>query len=180
MILQFLAQKALEKFATWLLGMFGPSAGTAGTSSGNWTFGSTAFGSGGSGTFGTGGTWARGGAFENGVQQFARGAITTGPEYFRHAGGIGMRGEAGAEAIMPLDRGADGKLGVRMTGGGGGGVSIAISSQVNVEGGGGQGDDRAARAFSRQLEAEMEATTMRVLTREQRQGGTLWRLQHGG
>ncbi|MEO1025805.1 MAG: phage tail tape measure protein, partial [Pseudomonadota bacterium] len=33
-------------------------------------------------------------------------------------GGTGLMGEAGPEAIMPLSRGADGKLGVRSEGGG--------------------------------------------------------------
>ena len=33
-------------------------------------------------------------------------------------GGGGLMGEAGPEAIMPLSRGADGRLGVSMTGGG--------------------------------------------------------------
>jgi phage-related minor tail protein len=34
-------------------------------------------------------------------------------------GGTGLMGEAGPEAIMPLARGADGKLGVQARGGGG-------------------------------------------------------------
>ena len=35
---------------------------------------------------------------------------------FPMRGGVGLMGEAGAEAILPLGRGADGKLGVRAQG----------------------------------------------------------------
>ena len=41
-------------------------------------------------------------------------------------GGTGLMGEAGPEAIMPLARGADGKLGVR-TGGSGGSVHVTMN-----------------------------------------------------
>ena len=40
-------------------------------------------------------------------------------------GGTGLMGEAGPEAILPLARGADGKLGVRS--GSGGGVSVVMN-----------------------------------------------------
>ena len=44
-------------------------------------------------------------------------------------GGTGLMGEAGPEAIVPLARAANGKLGVRMAGGGGGGnITINIST----------------------------------------------------
>jgi phage-related minor tail protein len=43
-------------------------------------------------------------------------------------GGTGVMGEAGPEAIMPLSRGSDGKLGVRMGGGGSGSVTVNIST----------------------------------------------------
>lgn len=36
-------------------------------------------------------------------------------------------GEAGPEAIMPLTRGADGRLGVRAAGGGMGGVQVVMN-----------------------------------------------------
>ncbi len=40
------------------------------------------------------------------------GGVVGGPTIFPFANGIGLMGEAGPEAIMPLSRGADGKLGV--------------------------------------------------------------------
>jgi lambda family phage tail tape measure protein len=47
-----------------------------------------------------------------GVTAFANGGVVGGPTIFPFANGIGLMGEAGPEAIMPLARGADGKLGV--------------------------------------------------------------------
>ncbi|WP_428029262.1 phage tail tape measure protein [Ancylobacter sp.] len=64
--------------------------------------------------------FAKGAAFENGrVTPFAQGGVVAAPTYFPMAGGsLGLMGERGAEAILPLTRGADGKLGVAAQGGG--------------------------------------------------------------
>lgn len=70
--------------------------------------------------------FADGAAFGAGrVAAFARGGIVDGPTQFPMRGGVGLMGEAGPEAIMPLTRGADGKLGVR--GGGGGAVQVTMN-----------------------------------------------------
>jgi phage-related minor tail protein len=51
------------------------------------------------------------------IKPFAAGGVIGTPSYFPLAtGGVGLAGEAGPEAIMPLVRGADGRLGVAMTG----------------------------------------------------------------
>lgn len=56
---------------------------------------------------------ANGNVFDSsGVTAFARGGVVSGPTVFPFANGVGLMGEAGPEAIMPLSRGADGKLGV--------------------------------------------------------------------
>ncbi len=63
--------------------------------------------------------FADGGSFSQGrVMPFANGGVVTSPTMFPMRGGTGLMGEAGPEAIMPLARGADGKLGVRTQGGG--------------------------------------------------------------
>ncbi|MEM9909489.1 MAG: phage tail tape measure protein [Pseudomonadota bacterium] len=79
--------------------------------------------------------FADGGSFAQGrVTPFANGGIVGGPTFFPMRGGTGLMGEAGPEAIMPLARGSDGKLGVR-TQGGGGDVRVVMNvSTPDVEG----------------------------------------------
>jgi len=68
---------------------------------------------------------ANGNVFDaGGVTAFAKGGVVGGPTVFPFANGIGLMGEAGPEAIMPLSRGADGKLGVIASGGGAPSVTI--------------------------------------------------------
>ncbi len=62
------------------------------------------------------------------IAPFANGGIVNSPTLFPLRGGTGLMGEAGAEAIMPLARGGDGKLGIRMNGGGGVNVTVNIST----------------------------------------------------
>ena len=47
-----------------------------------------------------------------GIAPFASGGVIASPTYFPLGNNIGLAGERGSEAIMPLARGADGKLGV--------------------------------------------------------------------
>lgn len=63
--------------------------------------------------------FAKGGVFSSGVPvtAFANGGVVGSPTMFGMRGGLGLMGEAGPEAIMPLKRGRDGRLGV--AGGGG-------------------------------------------------------------
>lgn len=64
--------------------------------------------------------FASGGVFAGGrVTPFADGGVVATPTYFPMRGSTGLMGEAGAEAIMPLTRGPDGRLGVAAQGGGG-------------------------------------------------------------
>jgi len=63
------------------------------------------------------------------VKPFASGGVIGAPTYFPlMQGGVGLAGEAGPEAIMPLTRGPDGKLGVASAGGGGNSVTIQIAT----------------------------------------------------
>lgn len=76
--------------------------------------------------------FANGGAFVNGVQAFASGGIISQPTIFPMAnGGIGLAGEAGAEAIMPLSRNSRGELGVKSSGGSSGHVHLNIVNTVD-------------------------------------------------
>ena len=71
--------------------------------------------------------FAKGGAFTN--------SIVTEPTHFRFAKGggfgLGLMGEAGPEAIMPLKRAADGSLGVSAEGFGGGDVAMVMKVVIN-------------------------------------------------
>lgn len=58
------------------------------------------------------------GGLTGGVQAFASGGVVSSPTFFPNGNQIGLMGEAGAEAIMPLQRGSDGRLGVAVAGGG--------------------------------------------------------------
>lgn len=61
--------------------------------------------------------FSHGGVFAGGrVTPFANGGVVSTPTYFPMRGGSGLMGEAGAEAIMPLSRGPDGRLGVAARG----------------------------------------------------------------
>jgi phage-related minor tail protein len=59
----------------------------------------------------------KGGAFVQGrVMPFAKGGVVAQATAFPMRGATGLMGEAGPEAIMPLARGADGRLGVQAAG----------------------------------------------------------------
>ena len=62
-----------------------------------------------------------------GITPFADGGVVAAPSYFPTASGTALAGEAGPEAIMPLTRGADGKLG--LAGQGNSTVHVTINTQ---------------------------------------------------
>jgi phage-related minor tail protein len=62
-----------------------------------------------------------------GIKPFAAGGVIGTPTYFPLMnGGLGLAGESGPEAILPLTRGADGALGVASNGGAAGGTNITV------------------------------------------------------
>ncbi len=67
------------------------------------------------------GFFAKGDAFTNNIVGKAT------PFAFANGGALGVMGEAGPEAVMPLHRGSDGSLGVKMSGGGGGDTIVAVN-----------------------------------------------------
>ena len=127
MILEYLLLIAIQAMA----GMAGGSAGGTGIASSIYrgagkAAGNTAIG----GLLSDAAPHANGGAFNNGVEFFADGDVVNRATPFGMANGrTGVMGEAGPEAIMPLARGSDGKLGVRSNGGGGGGINVG---NINV------------------------------------------------
>ncbi|WP_266156488.1 hypothetical protein [Dyella silvatica] len=181
-----LAGSALGMLGNAIGGLFG--GGSYGSLSTSWAGQSGSNILGGGSYTGSGSTsigwpgFAHGGVFLSGreMHAFARGGVVNGPTMFPMARGTGLMGEAGPEAIMPLTRGSDGKLGVQSSSSASGGVSNQISITVNVGNDGSRSDTQGqSDDAGRQLAAMVEGKVKEVMTREQRQGGILWRMQHG-
>jgi hypothetical protein len=112
--------------------------------------------------------FADGGAFSGGseVKAYADGGVVGGPTTFPMSGGkTGLMGEAGPEAIMPLKRGANGKLGVQMEGGGGDTINVVqnFSFQAN-------GDDSVKKIIA-QAAPQIAQMTKSSLLNDRRRGG---------
>lgn len=74
---------------------------------------------------------ANGNAFANGAGLAAySGTVVSKPTVFPFAKGMGLMGEAGPEAILPLKRGPNGKLGVE--GGGGRSITVIVNGSNNA------------------------------------------------
>ena len=64
----------------------------------------------------------------NNIVPYRKGGVVGAPTMFQYGGSkLGIMGEAGPEAIMPLKRGRSGKLGVEMHGGRGGGGTTTVN-----------------------------------------------------
>ena len=84
---------------------------------------------------------------------FARGGVVASPTLFPLGRGqLGLAGEAGAEAILPLARGSDGRLGVRSEGGG---APVAITFNITTP------DAESFRRSESQLAAMLSRTVSR-------------------
>lgn len=77
---------------------------------------------------------AKGNVFSNrGLEKFASGGVVNRTTSFTHAGGRGIMGEAGPEAILPLKRNSKGDLGVAAEVAGGGKVTVNIINNAGTE-----------------------------------------------
>jgi len=113
--------------------------------------------------------FADGGVISNGsqVQAYANGGVVGGPTTFAMSGGkTGLMGEAGPEAIMPLKRGANGKLGVQMEGGGG---ATTIVQNFNFSA---NGDDSVKRIIA-QAAPKIAQMTKSEIINDRKRGGAM-------
>lgn len=124
---------------------------------------------------------AMGGAWSGGVQMFADGgaftnSIVSKPTSFGMANGnMGIAGEAGPEAIMPLTRTSSGKLGVMAMGGGGAGAT-QINVEVHIDGEGNASSSADAPGydmFGKELATFVEQKYQELRSRDMRQGGVI-------
>ena len=101
------------------------------------------------------------------VQKYAYGGtVVRKPTLFPMAnGGVGLMGEAGAEAILPLRRGSNGKLGVQSTGSGIGNIVV----NVDASGSSVEGSEQGGREFGRAIAAAIQSE----LIKQKRPGGLL-------
>ena len=112
---------------------------------------------------------ANGMAFaKNKIVPYAKGGIVNKPTLFQYASGgtgrFGLMGEAGAEAILPLRRGANGKLGVEASG-----TTSNVVVNVDASGSSVQGDQPNAKALGQAIGTAVQAE----LVRQKRPGGLL-------
>lgn len=101
---------------------------------------------------------ANGNAFgAGGVKMFAKGGVVDSPTAFRYSGGLGVMGEAGPEAIMPLKRNSQGKLGVQVSGGSNGDVNVSNHFNISAN-----GDDSVVRIIKSQM-PQIEKSAVRAV-----------------
>jgi len=114
--------------------------------------------------------FADGGAFSGGsqIQAYADGGVVGSPTTFPMSGGkTGLMGEAGPEAIMPLKRGANGKLGVQMEGGGG--QNVVINQSFNFQA---NGDDSVKKLIAQAAPKIADMAKASVIESRRRGGST--------
>ena len=111
---------------------------------------------------------ANGNAFSGGnIVPYADGGVVGSPTTFpMSAGRTGLMGEAGPEAIMPLKRGKDGKLGVQAEGGAG---DVIIHQNFNFQA---NGDESVKKIIAQQAPAIANMTKKQILD-DRRRGGQM-------
>jgi lambda family phage tail tape measure protein len=165
-IVKFMAKQAIMKFLEYFAGWLGGG----GSGGGIWSENTS--------TTGFGGTYAaKGGVFNGGAGLSAySGSIVNQPTPFLFAKGAGIMGEAGPEAIMPLSRGSDGKLGVRMAGGGAS-VQLITSFTINSDGSKSKNESSEGEKANmyKQFQGEVNGMIEEKLNRAMMPGGQLWK-----
>lgn len=111
-------------------------------------------------------TFAKGGAFSNG-------SVVNSPTLFPMANGAGLMGEAGPEAVMPLKRGKDGKLGVQSSGGD---QSVVIHQNFNFTANG----DESVKRMIAEATPQIAKVTENQILQSRKRGGVFKQAFSGG
>ena len=112
---------------------------------------------------------ADGNAFSRGnrITAYANGGVVGGPTYFPMSGNrVGLMGEAGPEAIMPLSRGKDGKLGVQASGQG-----VTVNQNINIS----TGVQQTVRTEIKSLMPQIAEASKAAVADAKRRGGSYGR-----
>jgi phage-related minor tail protein len=132
--------------------------------------------------------FATGGVINRGQRYpFATGAVFGGGPRYGFASGdvftdpttmpMATIGEAGPEAVMPLKRGADGRLGIAAGGGSGGGPQIVVNAPINVGQGAlqnnGQMSQKQMMDLQRQLSQAVRRSVQTEVANQTRPGGMI-------
>lgn len=168
-IVKFMIKQAVLKFLQYFLG---------GSGGGAWSENTSTTGFGGGVQYA-----AKGGAFSGaaGLSKHS-GTVVSQPTPFYFAKGAGVMGEAGMEGIFPLQRGSDGKLGVKATGGGSA-APVYITTNVTINGDGSSSSSTQTAgeqaAMLRQLAGDMSNVAQHEIMRATMPGGTIWKMRGG-
>ncbi|MGY3285037.1 lambda family phage tail tape measure protein [Pseudomonas fulva] len=128
---------------------------------------------------------ALGGAWSNGVQLFANGgaftnSIVSKPTAFGMAGGrMGVMGEAGDEAVMPLTRTAGGQLGVRAVGGGATSITLSAPVSLVMEDRSNEGMQLDQTLLQQNMQKQMQMAAEKAVADSWRPGGVSHRNTSG-
>ena len=109
---------------------------------------------------------AYGNIFQNGsVKAFANGGVVNGATFFPMTNGTGLMGEAGPEAIMPLKRGPNGRLGVEASGG----QQVVVNQSFNFAANG----DESVKKIIAQAAPQIAQMTQKQIMDSRRRGGQM-------
>lgn len=179
-LIKIQTRMAASSLLSYLFGIGMSAAGAAA--------GGAASGSGGAtGDMGMGTGWqnyvpnAKGGVYASPSLSAFSGQIVDRPTTFAFAKGAGLMGEAGPEAIMPLKRGADGSLGVRMAGANQQVVSAAPQVTIHIDGSGNATTQSTVgyEQFGADIGRYVDQRYQTLRDRDLRPGGTIQRAIKG-
>ena len=112
--------------------------------------------------------FADGAAFSGGkVTAFANGGVVGSPTMFPMKNGMGLMGEAGPEAIMPLKRGKNGKLGIQMEGSSV--SSVVVQNHFHIAA---NGDESVRRIVAAEAPRIANLTQKQIMD-QRRRGGSM-------
>ena len=126
---------------------------------------------------------AKGGVYSDpSLSQYSNGVFSS-PQFFSFGGRSqfakgGVFAEAGPEAIMPLTRDSNGRLGVKAEGAGGGGVAISQSITINTDGTA-KATTTSGNTVGKVVGDQLNAAVVQQVMRMMQPGGALFRFMKG-